>query len=123
MSTMTFTEALEAAVAERGEDWTYPKYQEVPGSCLDTEWHYVGGACRYVTRTANEPACIIGLALTKMGFTPRQLDARASAGSMMEVLDVGTTDERDAAYTAQRKQDTGGTWGEALTTYKEALGL
>lgn len=114
--TMTFTEAIEAAVEERGAAWEYPKYEEVP-----TSWHGIGGECLYVTSDTKQPACIVGLALAKMGFAADQMDVITNAPEIMEQLDVGSNEERCAAMCAQEVQDNGGSWGEALKEYHNSL--
>lgn len=121
MTDMTFTEAMEAAVAERGEDWTYPEYDAENADYGDTNWHYDGGTCRYVTRDEKEPACIIGLALTKMGLPPEKIDMRTGALNLLGTLNVATGAERQAARYAQSKQDAGRSWGEALAAYHGRL--
>ena len=58
VTTDQFTEAMRAAVAERGADWVYPRGER--------GWAN-GIACRYVRSDVIEPACIIGLALHRLG--------------------------------------------------------
>jgi len=121
----TFTAAMEAAVAERGADWTYPEpTPKTPGYAgfQADDWHSGNwGACVYSTPDGT-PACIIGLALHKIdpALVP-EWDTVAPATSVLR--DAGVTDYllRVAARAAQREQDSGKTWGEALAVYRHVL--
>lgn len=123
-----FTEAIRAAVAERGPDFVYDRNK--PG------WGYVGDrntgkpGCRYVTTEAAEEGvqagCLIGVTLHKVGLSLNTLAVYENdpATVILQALDVGITDEaRFAAGSAQRVQDPGGTWGAALARYETVMKL
>lgn len=106
-----FTAAMEAAVAERGEDFVYPD-----------EWRdEYSEACRY-SLPDGTPACIIGLALHKINpalvptydNTERALDVFEAIGDVPQNVAL-------AAQRAQSQQDADKTWGVALEAYKDAL--
>lgn len=124
-----FIAAMEAAVEERGADWVYPKPQLDPDrnpdaddSYLPDEWHSDNwGTCVY-QRENGEPACIVGLALHKMGEELPPFSIAASASSILDDYSFILSGEVvQAADRAQTKQDQGYTWGEALKTFKEVL--
>ena len=97
-----YFEALESAVAERGEGYTY----DGPSGC--------------VYEHNNQPSCLIGLAVTKLGAPIELLkewdECRNVEGSgITDVAPVGMPDKVVKFYAAaQRAQDDGDTWGEAL---------
>jgi hypothetical protein len=107
----SFTAAMREAVQLRGADWRYP--------LDDPDWTNYRGTCLYVKKDGT-PACIIGQALAILGHTPPTSTKRASC-----VLDrwFGVTDLalRKAATSAQRLQDKGATWGEALEASEKRL--
>lgn len=116
-----FTEALRAAVEERGEDYSYPEgiYEGQFDIPRDDDYHN-GGLCVYQTPDGT-PACIIGLALYKIDpeLVP-DYDLVMSAQKALE--DIGVSDRvRFAAGRAQGVQDGGDTWGHALREYEDAL--
>jgi hypothetical protein len=113
-----FTAAMEEAVQERGEDFTYPLYQ--PG------WDDNG--CRYVRSDVDEPACLIGVALFKCGVSLTNLSGFEGqpATSVLRILtdlndDVWAPAFHAAAFSAQRLQDAGRPWGDCLKEYKLKL--
>lgn len=114
-----FTAAMRAAVAERGEDWVYP----AEGSELAEQgWRSEEGTCVYVLPDGS-PACLIGLALYKID--PALVEGlegeNASAFRLLHRLGVEDGGVCRAARKAQRTQDGGGTWGNALKIYERAM--
>ena len=115
-----FTAAMRAAVAERGEDWVYPaKGSELAGQGWRSEEY---DACVYVLPDGS-PACLIGLALYKID--PALVEGlegeNASAFRLLHRLGVEDGGMCRAARKAQRTQDGGGTWGNALKIYERAM--
>lgn len=107
-----FTAAMEQAVAERGEDFVYPdgwREQSTSGN----------GSCQYYVEGVGG-ACIIGKALENLGVDTSQIP---NSDAMEILTELGIHDEGlvSAALTAQVTQDSGGTWGQALAKFKEAL--
>lgn len=120
MTTITvrqFTEAMRAAVAERGEDWVYPANDQV---AYDTGWRNSSGMCQYTTLDGN-PGCIIGLVLHKID--PSIVPAYDTwAGATPILRGFGLPDSvLIAAECAQVAQDNGKNWGEALARYEQEL--
>jgi hypothetical protein len=122
-----FTAAMEAAVAERGRDFRYPKGRE-GWRTAKPDRHWPGGTpdvtCLYVRADVNEPACIIGTALHRLGFSLSELsrhegdDVRGVLGALLIEPDELLL---AAAASAQDRQDAGFSWGLALDTYKGVL--
>jgi hypothetical protein len=112
---VTFTEAIRAAVAQRGRDHLYTDQ--------DGRAPVRGSNCWYGHQKTGEAGCVIGLALNLLGITLEQLAEHegTQAADLMLRLDVGTEVERAAARRAQQVQDNGGTWGEALDAYDEVM--
>jgi hypothetical protein len=112
-----FTEAMRAAVAERGENWVYPANDQV---AHDTGWRDGRGFCQYTTADG-EPGCLIGLALHKID--PSIVPAYGSLmGADLTLKAFGLPHSvQVAAQSAQSAQDDGETWGEALAQYERAL--
>lgn len=115
---MDFTEAIRAAVAERGRDYRYTAHYPV---C-----NYVVGDLELLPEdpTAAAPGCIVGLALHKMGVP---LDVLAGYENLpaVDVLAAVAPDmpreQVQGAGAAQSMQDGGRLWGEALDAYEEWL--
>jgi hypothetical protein len=113
-----FTKAMEQAVAQRGEDFTYPV--EWRRRYAETEDWLAGGACKY--QHDGEPACLIGLAMYLLD--PELLpDERVYSSAKVQLVlkDIGTWVTGNAAANAQALQDSNKTWGEALEEYKATL--
>ena len=115
-------EGLEAIVAEYGADYVYPA-KERRGRSEDRECFYVH---------EGQPDCIVGKFLHSVGVPLERLQeaddsADASAMTLLTELawanvinaDLGV---RQALSVAQRWQDWGYTWGDALQRAKELLG-
>lgn len=115
-----FTAAMRAAVAERGEDFIYP----AEGSELAEQGWRSGewGTCVYALPDGS-PACLIGLALYKID--PALVEGLegedASAFRLLHRLGVEDGGTARAARKAQRAQDWGETWGNALKIYEQAM--
>ena len=110
-----FIQAMKDAVAERGEDFTYPDEWRVTDSGFDN-------ACVY-TLEDGTPACIIGLAIYKMLGTP-YTGYNAGAYGVLGDLYGGRISIRlrDAAQSAQALQDKGASWGRVLEQFLKAVG-
>lgn len=109
-----FTEALEAVVKERGEDYTYPTKEENPE-------YWSEGSCRY--EVDGEPACIIGAAIAQLGGDLSKISSQSNGpqkAARQAGLEVSEHLEFPMAK-AQRLQDNGETWGFALERYREGL--
>lgn len=112
-----FTAAMEAAVAERGEDYVYPP-QEEEGFADD--YHTIGGTCLY-SDESGKPLCIIGVALSKIdpALVPTHGSTEGASSLLSKMVDSFAV--RVAAQNAQDAQDDGKPWGEALKQYKSVL--
>ena len=136
MSTYEFTEDdlkvianIRAAVADRGEDWTYPER-----SVENADWYInmdfekpqnLGGTCKYVLDDGT-PACIVGDALVRSGADPKQLMRDTDAIEITNELWLGgilniSLKVSMALYVAQGAQDRGKTWGTALAKFEKEL--
>jgi len=115
MTTITreqFIEAMHKAVAERGEDFVYPDEWRESASCL----YYIESPMG-----VREGACIVGKAIEIATGGEVYTGYNAAAYEVLsEEYDLAG-DVGDAAFVAQRVQDTGGTWGEALAAFEEYL--
>ncbi|WNM66241.1 hypothetical protein SEA_DEJAVU_109 [Microbacterium Phage DejaVu] len=121
-----FIKAMREAVAERGEDYVYPKAEEKMNEDLgykvtvNDDYHGLNGVCQYQTPDGT-PACIVGLALSKIDpiLVPRHGDA---TGAHEVLRKLGASYEvRKAASEAQQAQDQGATWGRALEEFENSL--
>lgn len=109
-----FTAAIEKAVADKGADYVYnPRHDR---TCVYTE--------------DGEPSCIVGTALVNLGFEPNPKWDTAPRSGVFEDTAADTIlphffdipgDVVLAARKAQIEQDNGGTWGQALESYKKAV--
>lgn len=107
------TNALKAAVAERGEDYIYTE-------------HFSG--CVYVRNAL--PACIVGQVLADLGVSVETLarfdnNGGATANQVLYALERGGTLTYDQATSnaleaAQYHQDKGRAWGHALREAERA---
>lgn len=107
-----FTQAMRDAVAERGEDYIYPKNDKYR-SALD-------GSCVYQTRDG-VPACLIGVAADKLGIELPDFEDIQSATNFLDGL--VDSDVAWAAEKAQAHQDEGASWGASLYIYLATLSL
>lgn len=130
-----FIDAMHEAVAERGEDWVYPLPERDPDArngIVADGWHVPNSTtCVYMT-DEGDPACLIGLALYKINpdLVPNY-DASSSGDDMdawSVLVCIGEEGSLNlsgrivsAANTAQRAQDDGAPWGEAIRKFDEAV--
>ena len=117
---------LKEIVADRGEDWIYPDYNECQACSYlrrtvaqdaYCDWHTNEG-CRYFTGSG-QPACIVGeffhRTLQPEDYSSVYLEGRTATEAIKYLpLEV---DERASLLllVAQQRQDTGHSWGDALT--------
>lgn len=116
-----FIQAMRDAVAERGKNYVYP--EAVPNGVnyfKRDDYHNPGGVCMYSTPDGT-PACIIGLALDKMGEPVPEYGNMVGADCVLEYLVSPYV--CNAARQAQLIQDKGGTWGEALAVFEKGVQL
>jgi hypothetical protein len=120
-----FTDAVTAAVDERGANWTYPEYS--PENVAAGWYDDLGASCQYALRDGT-PACLVGLALFKIDpeLVPAHgwvIGSDGSVGTLFKQLGVTDDELMNAAETLQSRQDRGLTLGYALTGYLDDLGL
>lgn len=108
---------MEEAVALKGADYVY-EHQPTndPDALAPTTCYYVWD---------NQPSCIVGHVLHAAGIPLEEL-ARHEGGSAHIVVAAVAPHDWDglvgnALNSAQAMQDAGGTWGEALETFKSEL--
>ncbi len=106
-----FAEAMREVVAKKPAGYTYPQSHRTKHN----------KTCQYVFR--GKPSCLIGQALVKVGVTVDEL-RKQEGDSAREVLNR-LTDVSDAvrfaATSAQRFQDGGLTWADALARFEAVL--
>ena len=117
-----FIDALEAAVAERGRDFVYPRGDRRWSKLPDSDEETLVNSCLYVKPDGSGAACLIGLALHKAGVPLDYLAQHEGdpAGRVMVNLGVSWP-VRSAAGEAQSSQDLGATWGDALDEFYRQL--
>ena len=117
---------LKQIVADRGEDWVYPNFDDCQAcSYLRREgdedaycgWHTNEG-CRYFT-DEGQPACIVGEFISRT-VQPEHINRFYIEGRIAPeaiALMPLEVDERtsELLHIAQQRQDTGHSWGDALT--------
>lgn len=113
-------EWLREAVDRRGTDYVY----------VDDNGERAGkgGECIYYSQISGEPACLVGHALHAAGLITYSMvqqakcNARASVHELARRLGLPLTfGAIDVLRVAQKTQDIGGTWGQALRD-AEAVG-
>lgn len=118
IETLTYDRALSllnAAIAEKGEDYKYPKNPSVFGGCV------------YFDPDTRQPSCIIGHVLAYLGLTAEDMeidsplpdiDSRNALAfaSLVEEGDIQVDSPRTEALlqVAQEQQDQGSSWGDAV---------
>lgn len=126
-----FSAAIKAALEERGADYVYPEdkkhvfVEEQPAQCL-----------YFDIEDPEKPLCFIGLALSKLGVTSRDLEEmnpRVKLGPDESGLSMGALGVMEklgfsskvswAARAAQTEQDRGETWGQAFAVFCEEMGI
>lgn len=109
------TEALEAVVRARGEDYMYQQ-----------DFSNGSSSCKYIARSISRgrviPACIVGATMSYLGVSDSTLRRWDNTPTGSSVIDIETTlipeDAKLALQKAQEVQDRGNTWGNALQAYK-----
>lgn len=112
-------EALDAAVAEVGADFVYPR---------TGTWRR-NGLCVYAREVEGvlRPACLVGQVLVRLGVSLEELEAAGSQGFDMDEAGylfpeaVNDEDLVTALSVAQDYQDEGQSWGVAQTRFHELL--
>jgi hypothetical protein len=103
-------ELLEKAVAERGEEWVYQRVH-------DPLYDFCGdGVCLYVNE--GQPSCLVGMALVLHGVPVQRLEEinRVGAGALHDhFAEVVAASAAEVFREAQTAQDSGATWGDALS--------
>jgi hypothetical protein len=115
---------LAEVVAEVGEDHVYPDYGGFAG-------------CKYFS-DSGQPLCIVGHVLAKLGVDPALVNQPAHYSDSISLNGVGidsvcrqlgsllpnfTPDAIAVLSAAQRVQDDGKTWGEALRYAREYMAV
>lgn len=118
-------QALDACVAERGEDYVYPEAGKRGGTCLywwsDDKLPDTPGAASL----PRGPACIVGLALFKLGVSSDHLEdgGFVNSSTLLSILErAGWSIEggvRGLFREAQCEQDQGTAWGNAVQHAKQ----
>lgn len=137
-TTEQFTEAIEAAVAERGSDYVYPLHDD-----SQPNWN-LNGVCVYAVETESglKPGCIVGDVFDRLGVatldrmhefevetqtntnldTDSTLGTDSTVGPLVEHLALDLPPRvLNALREAQTEQDYGNDWGTALDAYKRTL--
>ena len=111
-------QALEQAVAKRGESFVY------------TSRYLKESVCRYVDAPmgggAFEPACIVGVALSELGWTTEEIKGIRNTNVLEMVAFTPRLEGDHEAFeiwmVAQKAQDGGQTWGQALAEARTRAG-
>lgn len=122
----SFTRAMEEIV-KGNEDYVYEK-PSIPSehALYDPEWgEDPVSACFYRDPNTNQPSCLIGRVLDKLGVEYQEQWENKPAFVVLDLLvgaryteDIGL---EEAASRAQQYQDLGHTWGRALEEYHKVL--
>ena len=106
-----FTAAMKAAVKERGADYLYPD-----------DARNADGECVY-SLPDGTPACLIGVALSKInaGYAPKYEPVGGTSAAEVLVSLGAPPPVQRAARRAQVMQDDGYTWAVALDWYLKTL--
>lgn len=112
ITTEDFMTALEKVVAEQGEDFVYtPLFAPASPQCYYR--HY------------GKPGCIVGHALEELGVPYDTTWDNHPGGLRASALLRDFTDSEPgviaAATSAQHVQDSGNTWGEALSSARDVV--
>ena len=121
-------ELLASIVEEKGPDYVYERLADEDAT----------GDCFYVNHQDGTPSCIAGHLIMKLGVPASAFLAYegTSADVVWDVLVAGSKDVAIGVHTppeqytpiaralkqAQRVQDDGGSWGNALRVFDETLG-
>lgn len=117
----TLYDTLSEIVAEKGADYVYA---DDPVT-VDKREHAGGGEdCWYGAEDGNTPGCLIGHLIHKLdpAVDLNSLDGYGAGGAMREAGFRLVPYAKESVFlnTAQRTQDSGKSWGEALAAGKEA---
>lgn len=107
------TEALEAVVAERGEEYRYDD---------DFEKHHASYGCRYII--GEKPACIVGALYSRLGVSNSTLKKWNGYGGVRSIAfhsRLIPDEAEEALGRTQASQDTGHTWGQALEMFRSQI--
>lgn len=105
-------EAMERAVAEKGEDYIVNAY-----SGNQPRSRAAGGICRYSDPyDARKPSCLVGNVFWQWGLLAEAHEHESTnAAEVLRHLSTPSTNSASSLlYWAQVRQDDGLTWGEAL---------
>lgn len=111
---------LEAAVAERGDDYVYP--EELKNGPGHTCQYFLDGQSD--PEDAGKPGCIVGYLLHGLGFTADDVSSWEgnASSTVLRWLGVTVDPELDQALAeAQDYQDNGGTWGKAVRLFTQKM--
>lgn len=101
-----FLHAMTRAVVGKSPRYHYPD-----------KWRTSDDQCRYF-RATGRPACIIGTALSVLGYGPDDVTETRGAAEVLGAL--GASDAiQESADQAQNAQDSGVSWIDALDTFME----
>lgn len=106
---------MEEAVALKGSDYVYG---HIPADEDDQ-----AGSCRYIVD--GQPSCIVGHVLVAAGVEPAEVTRHegGAAFSIVPHLTGWPQEVVDALDSAQKAQDGGLSWGEALGSFRRGLGI
>ena len=126
-------QALDACVAERGEDYVYPEAGKVDGIC-QYWWEGPSDEDEDGKSLPEGPGCIVGLALSKLGVSDQfiqDLTLMNAQNALNLLAKRGSWQIEEGAAGlfryAQIKQDAGWSWGyaaeQAKLHYETTVGL
>lgn len=105
-------DAVDAAVAEKGADYTYER-----GEPMDPD--EAAPSCLYVH--GDKPGCIVGNAMHRLGIdlaTLRESEGRSAGGLLIDLRDKqgyhASMWAQDFLDAVQHQQDNGDSWGDAV---------
>lgn len=124
---------LKQIVADRGEDWVYPSFDDCQecselrlesGEDIYCGWHNNEG-CRYFT-DEGQPACIVGEFISRT-VEPQHINRFYIEGRIapeaISLMPLEVDEQTmELLHIAQQRQDTGHSWGDALTRAIEISG-
>lgn len=111
----SLTRAIADSVAERGAGWTYPDHDDLDWRLPESK------SCRYFLADGS-PACLFGMALSKLGYGPLDLPEGGSiADILVRIEPYLKSDLTRASEMAQAEQDNGGSWGKSQQVFLDRL--
>lgn len=114
-------ELLNECVQERGADFTYESPEVATGGCFYA--HPIEGG-------NPEPACIVGLVMSKLGISSKWLQKNNTCGSSSALVELAIEDgliesitvkAKMLLYRTQYDQDRDISWGEAVNSAIERI--